>query len=498
MEDKNFNMARRIAEKVAEAGGRSYFVGGMVRDRLSGRESKDVDIEIHGITPDTLRGILQSLGNVTSMGASFGILGLQHYDIDIAMPRKEHATGRGHKDFEVFVDPFLGPEKAALRRDFTMNAMMEDVLTGEVLDFFGGQEDMKKGILRHVNDRTFAEDPLRVLRAAQFAARFGYQVADETVALARTMDLTVLARERIYGELEKAFNKAEKPSIFFEQLRRMDQLHDWFPELEALQGVPQDPVNHPEGDVWTHTMMVLDAAAAILKGGGGAEAQQAEPGSNNAAAAILQGSGSGETQTPQEQQARKVQVANRPYFLMAALVHDLGKAVTTTVGEDGRIHAYQHETKGLPLVKAFVRRLSTETHLLRYALNMTELHMRPNMCYRDHSSNKATMHLFDESICPEELVLLAKADWMGRKDPASCEEAQQFLRERLAQYREIMSRPSVQGRDLVEAGIAPGPHFKKALEYAHKLHLAGVEKESALAQTLAFLRGQGDGSPALF
>ena len=500
MEDKNFSMARRIAEKVAEAGGRSYFVGGMVRDRLSGRESKDVDIEIHGITPEALREILQSLGNVTSMGASFGILGLQHYDIDIAMPRKEHATGRGHKDFEVFVDPFLGPEKAALRRDFTMNAMMEDVLTGEVLDFFGGQEDMKKGILRHVNDRTFAEDPLRVLRAAQFAARFGYQVADETVALARTMDLTVLARERIYGELEKAFNKAEKPSIFFEQLRRMDQLHDWFPELEALQGVPQDPVNHPEGDVWIHTMMVLDAAAAILQGGGGAAEQKAGPGGDNAVEQEpVPDADSGVVQQAMPGvDSGEAQVANRPYFLMAALVHDLGKAITTTVGKDGRIHAYQHETKGLPLVKAFVRRLSTETHLLRYALNMTELHMRPNMCYRDHSSNKATMHLFDESICPEELVLLAKADWMGRKDPDACDEAQQFLWERLAQYRDIMARPTVQGRDLVEAGIAPGPHFKKALEYAHKLHLAGVEKESALAQTLAFLRGQGDGSPALF
>ena len=135
MEDKNYSMARRIAEKVAEAGGRTYYVGGMVRDRLCGRESKDVDIEIHGITPEMLRSILSTLGNVTSMGASFGILGLQHYDIDIAMPRKEHATGRGHKDFEVFVDPFLGPEKAALRRDFTMNALMEDVLTGEVLYF---------------------------------------------------------------------------------------------------------------------------------------------------------------------------------------------------------------------------------------------------------------------------------------------------------------------------------------------------------------------------
>ena len=440
-------MARKIAEKVAEAGGRTYYVGGMVRDRLCGRESKDVDIEIHGITPDVLREILSTLGNVTSMGASFGILGLQHYEIDIAMPRKEHAVGRGHKDFEVFVDPFLGPEKAALRRDFTMNALMEDVLTGEVLDFFGGQEDLRKGILRHVNDVTFAEDPLRVLRAAQFAARFGCRVADETVELAKTMDLTALPRERIFGELEKAFQKAEKPSVFFEQMDRMQQLHYWFPELEALKGVPQDPVSHPEGDVWTHTMMVLDAAASFRE-------QATQP------------------------------VA----FLMAALVHDFGKAVTTEAGEDGRIHAYLHEVKGLPLVERFVQRLSREIHLQRYVLNMTMLHMRPNMYYTQKAGRKAMMHLFDESVCPEDLVLLAKADWMGRKDVETCDEAQACLKKMLETFHEIMQRPYVQGRDLVEAGFPPGPSFKEALELAHKLRLAGVKKEEALAQTLAQLR----------
>ena len=440
-------MARKIAEKVAEAGGRTYYVGGMVRDRLCGRESKDVDIEIHGIMPDVLREILSTLGNVTSMGASFGILGLQHYEIDIAMPRKEHAVGRGHKDFEVFVDPFLGPEKAALRRDFTMNALMEDVLTGEVLDFFGGQEDLRKGILRHVNDVTFAEDPLRVLRAAQFAARFGCRVADETVELAKTMDLTALPRERIFGELEKAFQKAEKPSVFFEQMDRMQQLHYWFPELEALKGVPQDPVSHPEGDVWTHTMMVLDAAASFRE-------QATQP------------------------------VA----FLMAALVHDFGKAVTTEAGEDGRIHAYLHEVKGLPLVERFVQRLSREIHLQRYVLNMTMLHMRPNMYYTQKAGRKAMMHLFDESVCPEDLVLLAKADWMGRKDVETCDEAQACLKKMLETFHEIMQRPYVQGRDLVEAGFPPGPSFKEALELAHKLRLAGVKKEEALAQTLAQLR----------
>ena len=183
MEDKNQAMARRVAEAVAQAGGRAYYVGGYVRDRLRGMESKDVDIEVHGVPAQALEAILDGLGTRLEMGASFGIYGLKHYDLDIAMPRREQATGRGHRDFQVFTNPYLGIEKAAMRRDFTINAMMEDVLTGEILDPFGGREDLRRGILRHVNDASFGEDPLRVLRAAQFAARFRFTVAEETAAL---------------------------------------------------------------------------------------------------------------------------------------------------------------------------------------------------------------------------------------------------------------------------------------------------------------------------
>ena len=262
VEDKNVSMARMIAEKVALEGGRTFYVGGLVRDHILGRDNKDVDIEIHGITPEKLVEILETFGEVTKTGMSFGVFGLKKYEIDIAMPRKEKAVGRGHRDFEIDVDPFIGYEKAALRRDFTMNAMMEDVLTGEILDFFGGREDMKKHLIRHVNDVTYQEDALRVLRAAQFAARFQFEIADETRALSRTMSLTDLAPERIFGELHKALLKAREPSIFFEEMRHMGHLSLWFPELEALIGVPQSPVHHPEGDVWTHTMMVLQSCEA--------------------------------------------------------------------------------------------------------------------------------------------------------------------------------------------------------------------------------------------
>ena len=252
MADRNATMARRIAAAVAQAGGRTYYVGGCVRDLLLGLENKDIDIEVHGVTVPALAAILDGLGERTVMGASFGIMGLRHYDIDIAMPRSEKATGRGHRDFEVFVDPFIGEEKAALRRDFTMNALMQDVLTGEILDFFGGRADLAARRIRHVSDASFAEDPLRVFRAAQFAARFGFRVADETTALCATMAVDALPPERVMGELEKALLKAARPSIFFDVLKKMGRLSPWF---EALAALPEDR--------WRAVMAVLDAAAGL-------------------------------------------------------------------------------------------------------------------------------------------------------------------------------------------------------------------------------------------
>ena len=439
-------MALEVARRVAEKGGRSFYVGGLVRDGLLGIENKDVDIEIHGITPRDLKDILDSLGQRITIGESFGIFHLKGYSLDIAMPRKEEARGSGHKDFDIFVDPFIGTRAAALRRDFTFNALMQDVLSGEIVDHFGGRQDLEAGILRHVNDVSFAEDPLRVLRAAQFAARFNFRVAEETVALCRGMELSHLPSERMEGELKKAMLKARRPSVFFEVLREMDQLDRWFPELAALIGVPQNPVYHGEGDVWNHTMMVLDAAAALRNR------------------------------------------AENPYwFMLAALTHDFGKAVCTEE-IDGVIHAYEHEEKGLPLAKAFLRRITNETKLLHCVLNLVELHMRPNRAAEAKASEKATTRLFDQAADPDALVALALADDLGRisSHPTGGNDA--FLRQRLALFRERMARPHVMGRDLIEAGLKPGPDFTAILDYAHKLRLAGVERDIALRQTLGFAR----------
>lgn len=439
-------MAREVARLVAEKGGRTFYVGGFVRDALIHRENKDVDIEVHGITPLELEEILDSLGQRLAMGESFGIFGLKSYSLDIAMPRKEEARGQGHKDFDIFVDPFIGTEAAARRRDFTFNALMQDVLTGEIVDHFGGVKDLQDGVLRHVNDESFAEDPLRVLRAAQFAARFGFRVADQTVSLCSRMQLQHLPRERIEGELKKALLKAEHPSVFFETLRRMDQLDVWFPELKSLIGVKQNPVYHSEGDVWTHTMMVLDEAAKLRNR------------------------------------------ASDPYwFMLAAVTHDFGKAVCTEA-HDGVLHAYQHETMGLPLVESFLRRITWETKLIEYVRNMVEYHMKPNTVAGARSAQKVTTRMFDKSVDPEGLICIALADDRGRITQAPATDHEAFLYERLEVFRELMTRPYVMGRDLIEAGLKPGVEFTEILEYAHKLRLAGVPKDSALKQTLAYAR----------
>ncbi|MGN0630918.1 MAG: hypothetical protein ACI4JN_06280, partial [Ruminococcus sp.] len=253
--------AVRLAKLTAEKGGTAYFVGGCVRDKLMGRECKDIDIEVHGVSRSDLEHILDALGQRMEIGASFGIYGIKGWGLDIALPRTERAKGRGHRDFDVTPDPFISTEKAAMRRDFTINALMENILTGEITDHFGGVSDIEQKIIRHVNENTFPEDPLRVLRAAQFAARFDFDIAGETMDICKNIDISALSKERIETELMKALLKADRPSVFFEVLREMNQLSVWFPETEGLIGVPQHKIYHMEGDVWNHTMMVLDEAA---------------------------------------------------------------------------------------------------------------------------------------------------------------------------------------------------------------------------------------------
>lgn len=436
-----FAQVKKIAEKVALSGGRAYFVGGYVRDRLLGIENKDTDIEVHSLAPEKLREILEEFGGVVEIGESFGIFSLRGTDIDVALPRCERATGRGHRDFDVIVDPYIGTKNAAGRRDFTVNALMEDVLTGEVLDHFGGLSDLKNKVLRHVSDESFPEDPLRVLRLAQFAARFGFSISEDTKKLCREIDLSSLSRERVLEECKKAFLKADKPSVFFRVLESVNGLDVWFPEIKALSGIMQNPAFHPEEDVWVHTMNVLDAGVNFLD-----------------------------------------KVSNPFYFMMACLCHDLGK-ITTTEEINGVIHSYNHENAGLEIIREFITRLTGERELLSYVLNMTRLHMSPYVMINAGSKIKSVNKMFDESVCPVDLIYLSSCDNFSRH-----EDVQRQLFEKLEIYNEYMSRPYVQGKDLIEAGFEPGKEFSELLAFTHKLRLAGVDKESALKQVRHYLR----------
>ena len=440
-------LAVEIARRVAAAGGRAMLVGGAVRDSLLGRENKDIDLEIYGVTPDALRALLAELGRVVEKGASFGVFGLEHSNLDIAMPRRERCVGGKHTDFDVSVDPNLSFEAASMRRDFTINAMMRDALTGELVDCWGGQADLAAGVIRHVNDDTFAEDALRVFRAAQFAARLDARIAPETLALCGRMDVRRISIERVFEELSKALLRAERPSTFFRALRAMDHLKEFFPELEACAGVPQSPKYHPEGDVFEHTMLVVDSAATLRE----------------------------RAQWPLG-------------FMLAALLHDLGKAVSTQVQPDGRITAYGHEVDGLPLCEAQLRRLTNQGKLIEYVKNMMWLHMRPNMLAAARSKKKKTRVMFDLSVCPEDLILLSRADAMGKLDAPYDESLEAFLRERLEDYRRVVARPMVTGQDLIAAGLKPGPAFSGWLKRARELHFSGLERPLALKQVLAEAR----------
>ncbi len=450
MISKNTEVCEKLAHAVNEAGGALYYVGGCVRDKLLGIQSYDIDVEVHGISPEALENILSRLGHTRKLGLSFGIWSLDGRNIDIAMPRLEKATGHGHRDFETFIDPFLGTKKASQRRDFTVNAIMENVLTHEIVDHFDGISHLKQGVLKHVDSESFAEDPLRVLRGAGFAARFGFTVAHETAELFKRMSLEELSRERVFAELEKALMKAERPSVFFNVLKETGMLHTWFSEIESLIGVAQPVKYHAEGDAYNHTMLVLDQAAMLRSD------------------------------------------AKKPlYFMLSALCHDLGKAVTTRE-IDGKIRSLMHETEGVKIAEKFITRITGEQELKRYVLNMILLHMRPNMLAGQQSGQKAYFRLFDKSVEPSDLLLLAKADFNGSvsKEKDGYGQVEECLRDALYEYKQLMKREHVTGDDLISAGLSPGKEFSELLALAHKLRLAGVEKKDALSQVLAKAKKQ--------
>lgn len=436
---------KEIASAIHDLGGRALLVGGCVRDQLLGIPCYDIDCEVHGVAPDALRALLERFGEIDGSGEKYGIFTIRGAGIDVALPRKEARTGPGHKDFAVRVDPMLPPEIAAARRDFTINAVMRDALTGEYVDPFGGIEDLKKGVLCAVPGGQFEEDPLRVLRGAQFAARFHLAPDAETMGKMQRMPVHTLSAARVMDETKKALLKSDRPSIYFHVLEKADALNPWFKELAALRSIPQNPVYHPEGDALAHTLMVLDEAAAI-----------------------------------------RDKMDDPLSFMLAGLCHDLGKATAMQVREDGRIQAIGHEHTGVPLIGNMLTRLSVNKHTIAYVKNMCKLHMRVHTCYYGKARVSRTNVLFDESMSPEELAWLVVCDSRGTGKPrekADIEEA--FIMERLALYREAAAGPMPDARMLMAAGCAPGPGLKSAIAKARELVLGGETIEKAVSRAIA-------------
>ena len=429
-----------LAKLVEEKGGKAYYVGGYVRDLFLGRESKDVDVEVHGIDEDTLKEILAKVGEPLEFGKSFGVFSLKGTNIDIALPRKEKKTGVGHGDFEIEIDPNISLIEAARRRDFTINSMMLDVLSEELIDPFNGKQDLEKRIIKHVDDKTFVEDPLRLFRAAQFAARFNFDIDSSTIELCKTMDDSALSKERVEEELKKALLEANKPSLFFDSLNKMNKLDYWFKEVKECIGYEQNPKKHPEGDVYTHTMLALDTAVLFRE------------------------------------------LVHNPYdFMLLIVVHDFGKLKTKVMTDEG-IHFYGHENY-LEDIKEFLNRLVSSNETKDYVLEMVPKHMRGHKLFSKNLDTYESNKWFDGVKYPKELVYLAVADKSNHPDPYRIT----FLLNRYKIYEDIVEKGFIKGEDLIKAGINPNEKFGDYLGYARDLLYQGLNKEEALDKTLEYI-----------
>ena len=426
-----------VAEIVRDAGGRALLVGGCVRDGLLGGEPKDFDVECFGISAADLRAALSSRFELDLVGASFGVIKLHGHDIDVAMPRRETKLGLGHRAFEMEYDPSLTIEEASARRDFTINAIYRDPLTGEVLDPWNGRGDLEKRILRHVGVH-FGEDPLRVLRGMQFVARFGLSAAPETVEVCRAMTPEGLAQERLMGEWSKLLLQGVEISKGLNFLRDTGWVR-YYPELAALIGCKQDPEWHPEGDVWNHTLCCLDAYAKARDAAG-----------RNPDEDIVVG--------------------------LAVLCHDFGKPACTAYDPvKKRIRSLGHDEAGVEPTLSFLRRLTNEERLLKEVPPLVRLHMRPFAMWRDKASDGAIRRLAASVVRIDRLLRVAAADDAGRPPFPSEPEPIEWIAAQAERLRVADSapKPLVMGRHLVALGMKPGPEMGRALKAAYEAQLDG-------------------------
>jgi tRNA nucleotidyltransferase (CCA-adding enzyme) len=453
---------------------RALLVGGYVRDALLGRETTDADVEVYGVPRDRLEALVARMfpGRVNAVGRSFGVLKVHlapGIDLDVSLPRSDSKTGTGHRGFAVQGDPLLGFAEASRRRDFTVNALACDPLNGEILDAHGGLDDLSRRRLRAVDPRTFPEDPLRVWRAFQFAARLEFPLDPETFQLLRVMvgrgDLAELSKERVTDEIKKLLG-ADRPSIGLTLARETGAVASSFPELEALAATPQDPEWHPEGDVWVHTLMVVDEAAAVV--------------------------------------ARRTWglAGQEPlHVVLGALLHDLGKAVTTerTIkGGRPRIVSPRHEAAGETPARAVLSRLAFGEDAEDAVLAIVRWHLSPGSLFYalergelDERAYANAVRKVLKRIHPvrwQVLVAACEGDWRGRGiagvgsmpfDPGL-----RFAEAIESQKLDVAAAtPLVQGRDVLALGVPPGPEVGRLVRAVEEARDCGEikERDEALA-----------------
>ena len=434
---------KTISKELAKKNAHAIIVGGCVRDYYLNLPIKDYDVEVYGLSQlEELEQILSPFGLVNLVGKSFGVLKFKYEgeEYDFSFPRTESKSGMGHKDFDVVVDGSLNYHVAFKRRDFTINAMGYHVETEQFIDPFNGLKDLHDKRLKHIDDTTFVEDPLRVYRAVQFCARFDFTLADKTSVLCENMvqnrALDFLAKERVYEEFKKLLLKSPKPSIGFELMRKLGILQ-YFVELQAIIGIQQSPKWHPEGDVWVHTMMSLDAMVPLL-------------GENEKDNLVL---------------------------MFAILCHDFGKATTTTIDKDGTIRAIGHENASLEPTKSFIGRLTNESKLIERVLPLVEHHLKPSQFFQAKSKDRAIRRLATK-VGIKELIIVAKADFLGRTTNEAKKRiyhAGKWLHDK-SQKLHVEIKPLdnlLQGEDLIKLGFQPSPLFKKILDDVYELQLNG-------------------------
>ncbi|MDP3793368.1 MAG: HD domain-containing protein [Candidatus Uhrbacteria bacterium] len=432
---------------------RALIVGGFVRDALLNITSDDLDMEVYGVPVDDLQALLEKLypKKLNLIGRSFGIFHVTFddgFEFEISIPRRDSKTGTGHKGFTVEGDPTMSVEDAARRRDFTINSILADPMTGEVIDPFDGRSDLDRKILRVTDQKTFQDDPLRVYRAVQLTARLQLTVEPESFDLMRIMiergDLAELSPERVTEEIRKLLLKAERPSLGLQMMFELGIIERDYPELFVLKQTPQEPEWHPEGDVWIHTLMVVDQAAKIIRR---------------------------ETWNVKPETSEKLQV------MLGALCHDLGKPSTTKMGEKAgvpRLRSLGHEEAGEEPTRMLCKKWMFGETIEHGAIMSAMQHLKPGTFYRAKEQGKLNDEQYANAVRKllkkiyplswRVLLASAEADHRGRSLPGADSEpyeAGEIFTRTIEQFKldEAPIKPLIQGRDLMDRGIKPGPRM---------------------------------------